>query len=136
MKPETFDACFTIGVGPAGEPVERPVRQMTANEFLIAWAWHQRAAARFEEEGAAVLDLLSDKAEAGRLTRVERRAYRMGVDLMRAAGVEHHKTGQLMRLACILMPQWVRQPQVTVSDAVRQWWPAGPHERILSYDIK
>jgi hypothetical protein len=28
MKPETFDACFTIGVGPAGEPVERPVRQM------------------------------------------------------------------------------------------------------------
>jgi hypothetical protein len=125
MKFEAFDACFTIGLTAAGEPIERPMRRMTAEEFLAAWAWHRDAAARFEEEGAAVLDLLSDKAEEGRLTPAERRAYRMGVDLMQAAGAEHHKSGQLMRLACTLMPQWVRQPQVTVSDAVRQWWPDG-----------
>jgi hypothetical protein len=30
-----------------------------------------------------------------------------------------------MQLACAVMPQWVRQPQVTVADAVRQWWPGG-----------
>lgn len=125
MKPEAFDACFIIGLSPAGKPIERPMREMTAGEFLAAWAWHQEAAARLEAEGTAVLDLLSDKAEEGRLSSAERRAYRMGVDLMHAAGAEHHKSGQLMQLACVVMPQWVRQPQVTVADAVRQWWPDG-----------
>jgi|SRR4051794_2895968 hypothetical protein len=123
MKPEAFNECFTIGLSPAGEPVQRPMRGMTADEFLAAWAWHREAAARLEEEGAAVLDLLSDKAEEGRLSPAERRAYQMGANLMHAAGVEHGKAGRLMQLACLVMPQWVRQPQVSVADAVRLWWP-------------
>jgi hypothetical protein len=123
MKPEAFDASFTIGLDPAGEPVERPLKRMTAEEFLAAWAWHREAAARLEEEGAAVLDLLSDKAEEGWLTPAERQVFRMGINLMRAAGVEHHKSGRLMQFACMVMPQWVQQPQVTVAEDVRQWWP-------------
>jgi hypothetical protein len=125
VKPEQFNEIFTIGLTATGEPVQRPMREMTADEFLVAWEWHRDAAVRLEEEGAAVLDLLSDKAEEGRLTAVERRAFRKAVGLMRAAGAEHHKTGRLMQLACAVMPQWVRQPQVTVADAVRQWWPGG-----------
>ena len=70
MKPEQFDECFTIGLTAAGEPVERPIRAMTGDEFLMAWEWHRDSAARLEEEGAAVLDRLSDKAEKERLTAI------------------------------------------------------------------
>ena len=125
MKPEQFDEYFTIGLTAAGEPVERPVRAMTGDEFLMAWEWHRDSAARLEEESAAVLDRLFDKAEKERLTAIERRAVRIAIERMRAAGTEYHKTGRLMQMACALMPQWVYQPQVTVADAVRQWWPSG-----------
>ena len=125
MKPEPFDECFTIGLTAAGEPVERPIRAMTGDEFLMAWEWHRDSAARLEEEGVAVLARLSDKAEEERLTAIERRAFRIAIERMRAAGTEYHKTGRLMQMACALMPQWVHQPQVTVADAVRQWWPGG-----------
>jgi hypothetical protein len=125
MKPEQFDECFTIGLTAAGEPVERPIRAMTGDEFLMAWEWHRDSAARLEEEGTAVLARLSDKAEEERLTAIERRAFRIAIERMRAAGTEYHKTGRLMQMACALMPQWVHQPQVTVADAVRQWWPGG-----------
>ena len=82
MKPEQFDECFTIGLTAAGEPVERPIRAMTGDEFLMAWEWHQASAARLEEEGAAVLDRLSDKVEE-RLTAIERRAFRIAIERRR-----------------------------------------------------
>ena len=40
IKPEQFRERFTLRLNAEGEPVERPLRAMTAGEVLAAPAWH------------------------------------------------------------------------------------------------
>ena len=118
------------------EPAKAPLAYQKNDERWAAFTWRQSQvnAAEGEREvrGRSKLKVKQivfvafsrdetemgfgyPKAEEERLTAIERRAFRIAIERMRAAGTEYHKTGRLMQMACALMP-WLH-PEL---------YPAGP----------
>jgi hypothetical protein len=119
-----FNEQFTVGTDSDGKPVQRTLRDMTADEVGRAMDFHHREAMRLEAE-TAPYRAMAEAAEAGTLdpdTPADMRWH--AVDALREAGRAADKAARLWTLVLLTL----RAAQVNhlpLGEAVRRAWPGG-----------
>jgi hypothetical protein len=124
VKPPQFNERFTIYLNAAGEPVQRTLSEMTADEVMQAINWHDEEADRLEREAGPLLGL-AVAVEAGTLDPTPNMLRDAAQGLRQASDAQIKSARLLEQVRAILSPQWQRHQNVTLTAALRRWWPGG-----------
>jgi hypothetical protein len=123
VVPDQFNEQFTLYLNTDGEPVQRTLREMTADEVLAAERWQLAEADRLDRE-TEPLSKMAEMIEAGvsppGLT--PEGAAAATAELRKAADA----AGKYVRLMTIVKSrignQWDRHPTLTMREALRRYW--------------
>jgi hypothetical protein len=117
-----FNEQFTIGTDADGKPVQRTLRDMTADEVGRTMDWHHREAMRLEAE-TAPYRAMAEAAEAGTLDRDTPADVRwQAVDALREAARAAEKAARLWTLVQLTL-QAAQVNHLPLGEAVRRAWP-------------
>jgi hypothetical protein len=126
---DALDERFTIYCNAKGKPVQRTLREMTADEVMEAIEWNGREADRLEKLAAPYLHRRSpaEAFEAGEITDAEMVAQtEHGVALLQASAAAFTRSANLERAVLAALnhlPEAAKdQPIVRV---LRRYWPGG-----------
>jgi hypothetical protein len=123
VVPQQLNEKFTLYLNTKGEPVQRSLREMTADEVLAAERWQLAEADRLGRE-TEPFSRMAEMIEAGvsppGLTPEGARAAM--TELRKAA----EAAGKYARLMTIVQGrisnQWDRHPTLTMREALRRYW--------------
>ena len=125
LAPPQFNEAFTLYLNTEGQPVERPLRDMTAGEVLVAMDWYQDEVERAERAVQPFVEMTA-AMEAGTVDPNTTGAQiKAAVAGLRQTAELQSKAGRLGSLVQSNMPQWRRHPEVKMREALRRWWPGG-----------
>lgn len=124
IKPDPLNERFTLYLNSDGEPVQRTLREMTADEVCRAYQWHHDDCDRLQPAGDAAAAIWNDEEQRAALTRDQFKELSAVLDELIEVNA---KAMRLARLIQATMPQWEDHPDMTMRDASRRWWPGGRH---------
>ena len=119
VKPDQLNEKFTLYPNGAGEPVERTLSEMTSGEVIRALKWSFEEDTRLEREAAPFLSWPETMPPD-----TTKEAMWHAVDVTQASGTVKRKHADLLRMVCVLMPEW-RDKKMEMDEAVRRFWPGG-----------
>jgi hypothetical protein len=127
IEPAEFNERFTLYLNAKGEPVQRALRTMTANEVLLAFAWTRDQAARCEREAepAEALAVAIEENRWEALADQTGQSMCFAGELLRAKAKAFDHHAQLLRLIQAAMPQWQEHNDKGLHEALRRYWPGG-----------
>jgi hypothetical protein len=125
ITPDRFNEAFTIYVNTDGKPIQRSLREMTANEVLGAMAWLNAEAGRLERESSPFAEIATIIEAGGDVPpEITKESLIGGIAMLRQAAEANIKGARLMALVRTNLPQW-RGKDIRFDDAVRRFWPGG-----------
>ena len=125
IAPPRFNEVFTISLDADGQPVEKPLREMTADEVWSALSWYHREVYRTERATSPYAEMTA-ALEAGTLDpNTPGEEVMRGAKLFREAAEVQLKEARLLSAVRSSMPEWRRHPDVKLGEAMRRWWPTG-----------
>jgi hypothetical protein len=127
IVPEAFNEQFTIYLNADGKPVQRALREMTADEVVAAVTWSHAEAKRLEREAAPWQELMAAAADdhLGELADKTLSELEAAILVLRKAAEANEKHGRLLNSIQAAMPKWHQHPHVGAREALRRWWPGG-----------
>lgn len=124
IKPDQFNGHFTIYLNVAGDPVQRTLGEMTADEVLLALEWHSTEADRLIKDAAPISAMMEKMARSGasppELVAMTQREYIHAKALLHQALEAGEKCQRLMLLVNAKLPRNFKR----LGDAVRWHWPS------------
>ena len=114
---------FTLWLNSDGQPLEKPLSEMTSREVLQAVKWHTVENRRLAALCAADIPI------AGKISRGEAVDLPEGYDCLaggqrlRASAHAELKLADLLQLLGAAMPQWQRRHDMKLTAAVKLFWP-------------
>ena len=125
IKPGAFNEQFTIYLNTVGKPVRRTLREMTADEVLLAMNWSLAEADRLsiEAEPARQLAIAIEEGRAEEIGSTHEQI-KDSAAILRRAGEAMESDARLLSLVASAMPQW-RGSGLTLVQALRRYWPRG-----------
>lgn len=115
---------FTLWLNAEGQPVDKPLSEMTSGELLQALHYHddehQRLDALCEPDRP-----LYELAQGGEPAppEISREQIQAAAARSRAAAAAADKLADLLQLIGAAIPQWRRHPGMKLTLAVKQFWP-------------
>ena len=126
LTPDQFNERFTIYLNADGKPVQRTLREMTADEVMQAEQWNADESQRLHDEVEHTRAAISAiRAKGTRLTADDIAAIQAAKQLNERASDAIERVQRLMALIEAQIPQWERHPNMTMRVALRRWWPGG-----------
>lgn len=125
VAPGAFNERFTLYLNTTGTPVQRSLREMTADEVVAAIKYQVAESNRLEAEAKPWQPAAGESDEQWKQRIGQQPDLRDIVALLRRAGAAQCRAADLMQLVNAQMPQWSRHPKMGLHQAVRRWWPGG-----------
>lgn len=128
LQPDQFNERFTLYLDTDGQPVQRSLREMTADEVLTAIDWQTAEANRLERvtcdaRGESLLE--SFKAAGQVPDGVTNDELEQATAAMWAAAEAWEKGARLLELVRANIPNWHQRQKLGMREAIRHWWPGG-----------
>jgi hypothetical protein len=126
IKPAVLNERFTLYLNADGHPVQRTLREMTAEEVLLALNWSGAEAEQLDRE-AEPARLIAEALEDGRseeIARLGQYDIDAAISLLRQAGEAMERDARLMSLVVSAIPQW-RGSKMSLREGLRRYWPHG-----------
>jgi glutamine synthetase type III len=124
LTPAKLNERFTVYLNTESKPVERTLREMSADEVLSAINWHVAESRRLDRETHRFTEMAKIIEDGGALPAeiTSENLHQASMEL-RQAGEAGQKAGRLMVLVVASIQQTHRQHGMKLGEAVRRFWP-------------
>jgi hypothetical protein len=125
IQPAALNERFPVYLNADGRPVERTLREMTADEVIAAVEWSAGVAERLACEAMPAEELIvAVQAGHGELLNSKtRQELEAGIAALDAASKAIGRHAHLLKLIRAAVPQWQEQTKRRLHEAVRRYWP-------------
>jgi hypothetical protein len=126
ITPAELNERFTVYLNSDGNPVQRTLREMTADEVLLALEWSGAEAERLNRE-AELARSIAEALEDGRtekLAHLGKHDIDAAISLLCQAGEAMVSDARLMSLVMSAIPQW-RGSKMSLGQGLLRYWPHG-----------
>lgn len=127
ITPGAFNEKFTLYLNTEGKPVQRTLREMTADEVLRALEWQGSEADRLNREAEPARQIASAAADKGRhaeIAHLSEAEFDAAALALEKAGEAAERQVRLLGLIEAVMPQW-HGSKLPLGKALRRYWPGG-----------